>query len=101
MDLYCTRQYQRSIIQSSLSIGSLLGLIIMNIVGDLKGRKYALLVDLILAVLSSLCNMVNMLVSYVGAIYEYVPLLVLASIMSGFSGYSLTIISYIIIGDIC
>lgn len=56
MELYCEQQYKRSIIQSSLSIGSLLGLIIMNIVSDLKGRKTALLIDLCLGVSSSLCK---------------------------------------------
>lgn len=56
MKLYCAQQYKRSIIQSSLSIGSLLGLIIMNVVSDLKGRRFALLVDLLLAITSSFCN---------------------------------------------
>lgn len=54
MKLYCEQQYKRSIIQSSLSIGSLLGLLVMNVVSDFKGRKFALLMDLCIAVTSSL-----------------------------------------------
>lgn len=101
MKLYCDNQYKRSIVQSSLSIGSLLGLIFMNVVSDLKGRKYALMADLFLAILSSLCKSFINLVTYIGAIIEFTPLLVIASVMSGFSGYSLIIISYIMLGDIC
>lgn len=56
MGLYCSQQYKRSIIQSSLSVGSLLGLVIMNVLSDLKGRRYALLADLSLAAASALGN---------------------------------------------
>lgn len=41
------------------------------------------------------------LVTYIGATVENTPILVVSSIMSGFSGYSLIIIAYIILGDIC
>ena len=36
-----------------------------------------------------------------GAIIESTPVLIFASVLSGFSGYSLVIISYIMLGDIC
>lgn len=48
MELYCDQQYKRSIIQSSLAIGSLMGLIIMNVLSDLKGRKLALVIDFLI-----------------------------------------------------
>lgn len=54
MELYCDQQLKRSVIQSSLSVGSLVGLIVMNIIADLKGRRTALLMDLGLAVFSVL-----------------------------------------------
>lgn len=54
MELYCDQQLKRSVIQSSLSVGSLIGLIIMNVVADLKGRRTALLIDLGLAIFSVL-----------------------------------------------
>ena len=57
MNLICDKQLERSIIQSSVSIGSLLGLLVMNIVSDLKGRKYALLADLYLGIASALCKL--------------------------------------------
>ena len=47
--LYCERGIERSIIQSSLSVGSVLGLFIMNIISDVKGRKFAFILALILA----------------------------------------------------
>lgn len=52
MELYCAQQIKRTIIQSSLSVGSLIGLIVMNIVSDMKGRRTALLIDLCLAMVS-------------------------------------------------
>lgn len=58
MELYCDQQYKRSIIQSSLAIGSLMGLIIMNVLSDLKGRKLALVIDFLIATLSALCKLI-------------------------------------------
>ncbi len=37
----------------------------------------------------------------IGAYAQTVPLLILGSILAGFSGYSLVIVSYIIAGDVC
>lgn len=54
MGLYCERQGSRDAIQAMLSVGSLLGLIIMNVVSDLRGRRLALIVDLLIATLSAL-----------------------------------------------
>lgn len=48
-ELYCDRQSSRDIIQSSLFVGSVLGLFIMNMVSDIKGRKFGFIVSLISA----------------------------------------------------
>jgi hypothetical protein len=40
-------------------------------------------------------------VTIIGAYAGIVPLLVISSTLSGFSGYSLIIICYIIVGDVC
>jgi len=43
MELYCgDKQVQRNIIQSIIPIGSILGLLIVNSLSDIKGRKFAL-----------------------------------------------------------
>lgn len=55
MGLYCDKQGERDAIQALLSIGSLVGLIVMNVVSDIRGRKFVLIIDLIIAVLGSLC----------------------------------------------
>lgn len=55
MGLYCDRQGERDAIQALLSIGSLVGLIVMNVVSDIRGRKFVLIIDLVIAVLGSLC----------------------------------------------
>lgn len=53
LGLYCDRQNERELIQSLLSIGSLIGLISMNFLSDLKGRKLALVGSLFIGVVSS------------------------------------------------
>jgi len=54
LGLYCDRQTERDLIQALLSVGSLLGLILMNVISDIRGRKLALVIDLVIAALSSL-----------------------------------------------
>lgn len=54
--LYCKKQFQRNLIQSSMYIGSISGLIIMNIVSDKYGRRFAFLIGNAFAVAGSLCN---------------------------------------------
>lgn len=94
MGLYCERQHERDLIQSLLSAGSLIGLVFMNFLSDLRGRRLALIIDLAIAVASSLLTII-------GAYGQSTPILVISSIMAGFSGYSIVIVSYIIAGDFC
>lgn len=101
MELYCGKQYQRSFVQATLSVGSLIGLFIMNVVSDSKGRRYALLLDLLIAISSSISTYAPILVTFLGAEAEITGLLAIGTFMSGFSGYSLIVISYIMLGDIC
>jgi MFS family permease len=56
LGLYCARQGERELIQSLLSIGSLLGLITMNFLSDIKGRKFALIGSLCIGLLSAFCK---------------------------------------------
>lgn len=53
MGLYCDRQDERDLIQALLSVGSLLGLVLMNVISDIRGRRLALVVDLVIAAISS------------------------------------------------
>lgn len=66
----------------------------MNFLSDRKGRKLAIRMDLCIG----LCGVIFIII---GAYTKIVALLVIASIMSGFCGYSLVTISYIVIGDFC
>lgn len=53
LDLYCDKQAQRNLIQSVLSIGSVVGLLVANIVSDNKGRKTALILTQLTAILGT------------------------------------------------
>jgi MFS family permease len=101
MGLYCNRQSDRDLIQAFLSVGSLIGLIVMNFVSDLRGRKLALIIDLLIAFSSSLRKIKLILVTIVGTYSQNMPLLIISSIMAGFSGYSLVVVSYIMAADVC
>ena len=46
--LYCEKQGQRDLIQSTLPIGSFLGLILMNYMSDRKGRRLTIISDLMI-----------------------------------------------------
>ncbi len=51
--LYCDGQTDRTFIQSSVSIGAILGLLVVNYVSDNRGRKVALLLVQSVAILGT------------------------------------------------
>lgn len=53
MELYCDKQAQRSIIQAALAIGAVAGLMIVNIISDNKGKRTALMVTQLTAILGT------------------------------------------------
>jgi len=56
-EIYCGDKItERSVIQSMLGIGAVFGVFFINIVSDLRGRKFSLLIAMFFGVLSSLRN---------------------------------------------
>ena len=56
MELYCDKQAERNMIQSIIPIGSILGLIIVNSLSDIKGRKFAFILVQIVGIVGVGCN---------------------------------------------
>lgn len=56
VELYCERQFERNLVQSSMYIGSISGLVIMNLVSDRKGRKFSFMISSGLTVIGTACN---------------------------------------------
>lgn len=56
MGLYCEKEAERDAIQSILSLGSLIGLLLMNYLADLKGRKKAFIINLIAGFFGMFCK---------------------------------------------
>lgn len=54
--LYCDKQFERDMIQAVMYIGSITGLIIMNLVSDRFGRKLAFLSSVALCLIGSICK---------------------------------------------
>lgn len=73
----------------------------MNYLADLKGRKRALIIDLLVGFVGTLCTINTHIAIIVGAYVKSTTLLIIGSILSGFCGYAVVIISYIILSDIC
>ena len=101
MGLYCDRQGERDAIQSVLSIGSLVGLFVMNYLSDLKGRKKAFIINLVAGFLGMLCKSRKYVVTLIGAWAKSTTILIIGSLLCGFCGYAGVIICYIIASDIC
>jgi len=57
LELYCHLQWARLTIQSIFSIGSFVGLMVINLVSDTRGRRVAILLDLSIAVIGVLCKL--------------------------------------------
>ena len=53
LHLYCDKQAQRNIIQSALSIGAVVGLLVANVIADNKGKKTALVITQLSAILGT------------------------------------------------
>lgn len=94
MGLYCEREWDRAFLQSLLFAGSFLGLISLNYLADTLGRKFALL-----AALAVGCVAVGLLI--VGGYLLSLWSVFVGVFCCGVSGYSLMIVSYIILADQC
>ena len=73
----------------------------MNVLSDKKGRKLAVRLDLSIGLFGIIRNKLFNIVLIIGAYTKTVTLMVVASIMSGFCGYSMVIVAYIVLGDFC
>ena len=56
-ELYCSRENERDAIQTMYGIGALLGVLTVNLIGDYKGRRFAMLVAISAGVLSFTCKL--------------------------------------------
>lgn len=54
--LYCDHQFERNLIQSSMYIGSISGLIVMNLIADKYGRRFSFLISIALAIVGTSCT---------------------------------------------
>jgi hypothetical protein len=59
LHLYCDRKAIRSFIQVIFSVGAFAGLLIINLISDIKTRKYAAILALAIANLGSVCNILS------------------------------------------
>lgn len=100
-DLYCDNQTYRNLIQSTLYIGSVMGLFIMNMLSDTKGRKFSFLLSWGIANIGILCKCYRNKVLLLGAYTKAIWIMAIAQIILGFGGYSTMIIGYAILSDMC
>lgn len=99
--LYCENQTYRNLIQSTLYIGSIMGLFIMNMLSDTKGRKFSFTLSLAIANVGILCTSPLYLALVFGAYSKSILILAISQIIIGFGGYSVMILGYTIMSDMC
>ena len=56
LGLYCDGQVDRNLIQSMSSVGSVVGLLVINFYSDVQGKKKAMILTLLIGMLSTLCT---------------------------------------------
>ena len=91
--LYCEKQSLRDTIQSSMYLGSVLGLVVMNLASDKYGRKRALLISMAIAV-------TGWTTIAMGAFCKVTWPLLVGQILQGFGAYPCFTISYIVLADL-
>jgi MFS family permease len=72
---------------------------VVNLVSDTKGRRTAVLLDLTVAVVGSMCNCLIMIGALIGGNNHNVYFLMLAQFLLGFGAYSLLTLGYTILAD--
>jgi MFS family permease len=101
LSLYCDKQFERNLIQSSLAFGAVAGLLIINYVSDTQGRKFGLLVGQFVAIFAVGRKTHKYLVTIIGGYTDSVPTLVASQFFSGFAGLALIIPVYCMPGEYC
>ncbi len=78
-----------------------MGLFIMNMLSDTKGRKFSYILSWAIANVGVLCTFLNNIVLILGAYTKVIAIMAIAQIIIGFGGYSTMIIGYAILSDMC
>ncbi len=87
--------------QSAYSIGSVIGLFFMNLLSDTKGRKISSLIALTSIIVGATCNLFIISVTIFAGKFNVSFLLLVSQLFNGFGGYSLFVLSYVLISDPC
>lgn len=88
-------------IQVIFAIGAFLGLIVISLMSDIKGRKPSLIVALVLTNLAGICNIIYYQGALLGGQLNSLALLLFSQFCGGFGAYSLMPLTYAIFSDFC
>lgn len=91
LDLYCgNRENDRNLIQSVFGIGAVMGVFIVNWIAEKKGKRFALILGILLAAIHSYCL-------FLGAYYSNTNFITASQFLSGFSYTSVMTISFLLL----
>ena len=101
MKLFCEFKSARIAIQSIFPIGSIIGLILINLLSDTKGRKVAIQVTFLISIVGILCKLIGLysLVTIHGGMSRNILELIVAQFMLGFGSYPILPLGYTILYD--
>lgn len=60
LQLYCGNEWARDVIQSVFTVGAMIGLFVMNLISDTKGRKIATVISLVFMCAGILSNFIDL-----------------------------------------
>ncbi len=99
-ELYCGKSWARVTIQSIFPLGSFIGLLVMNVISDTRGRREAFLGALGISIVAVLCMfLVLWLVTLYGGMVGDIFYLIIAQFLGGFASYSIMPLAYTLVAD--
>ncbi len=101
MKLFCELEWARDLLQSIFSIGAFVGLIIINMVSDAKGRKLAYVASALVSSTGIIGKYFLKIGSFIGAYFNVVSLSIIGQFLIGFGSYALVTLAYTLLSDFC
>jgi MFS family permease len=101
MKLFCDLEWARDLLQSIFSIGAFVGLIIINMVSDAKGRKIAYVTSALVSSTGIIGKSFIKIGSFIGAYFNVVSLSIIGQFLIGFGSYALVTLAYTLLSDFC
>lgn len=91
--IYCESRQVRSMIQGIYPLGCLLGVLVVSVLSDIKGRRFSILFSIVNGIVGTLCLLK-------GISDSNINLMVVGQVFSGMFSSAMSNLSYVVTGDV-